>query len=1637
MKRLVLLFFMLLASLVLFAQPFDYGNTWYRSNPNQPYVKLVVSEDGIYRLTAEDLQAAGYDPASIPSRNLRLIFRGREVPIYVSNVGGQFNFLEFFGQRNDGRIDSIMYRDPITGLHRANLQPNKAVSLYGDEAAYFLTWGSLPGQRIFRIFDPTYQLYSPLSSFRYRARRDYLGGAYQVGGGGSYNAFFSLNTDFVTGEGYMGPSFSYGPSATTTVSLNTPQPINGSPVLVQARVFGRSQSPHHLELKLNGSTFLDTVIGSEGSNSNIYIKTYTREVSASLNGTTTDLTFEAKHFEIDNNNVCWAAVTYDRAPNMMGDSTLVVADYDYGSKQLLRLTNVVGSDSIYVYDPSNQVRNVGLIQNGTAQVIIQGFPNQRDLYVATERGIRKPRIETPSLNQLHQGSAEYVIISHRALRESAEAMATYRDTATVNPINGVRVVYVDEIYDEFGYGSPTPWALKRFCKDALDNWSIRPKYFLLWGKGMHELRKIGNTPVVPTFGYPSSDFEFIGHYDQMSPKVDPQAAIGRVNLRNNEQGYAYLDKVNEYEHTRWERWMKEGVFLGGGASASEQNDIESSFRFALDVYENEPFGGTPFYFQKRSSNVIVDPDNATYHDRIGNGVNFLHFFGHSTANIQDISIREPNLYNNFGRYPMMVAMGCYGGEFSRGAGLTFGERWIVEPGRGAIGYLANSAAGYLSPLNIYARVLYPYLFNSRLGQPLGEVIRATVIQYTDSIPETSFRNHARQMNLQGDPAVILRYPTKVDLAVNETSVYFEPENFSAQDDSFQMNIIVSNLGRVPQDSFRLTVDHRLPNGQTLRQVDALLPMVSYRDTFTFLLRNPIGNAMTGQNTFDVFVDADEAFDEYDETNNRINYRQLVPGNIPAALFPPEFAIIPNNQVELRASAFFMSRDSEVPFIFEIDTTDQFNSPLKVSSGTVTGSATLASWQPPLTLQDSTVYFWRVRLRDVSPVSWSNSSFKYIANRSGWAQSKFGQFKKDRFKNLEVDEIQQEWSFENYGIEYEFYVANGSGNYRDASNGALEADPSLYGYYGNMLVVVIIDQYTLERLSYSWDGLQAQVLDIPSELNQLPTLINAVKPGDYVVIGSHQNPRVSLWPEATFEAMEAIGVSDDIRYVADNGRFLVMGRKGASSATEVYAPNNASNQLSISTVLTTNFDAGSISSTIIGPSNRWESLVWDWRSKDPVVQEQVLTSVIGIRRDGTDSVLMADLEEGSHNLSQIDATAFPYLRLEGDMVDSIRLTAPQLDNWHVIYDPAPDAAVNLLTNFAFESDTIFEGQEVFLRMAAQNLSSVDIDSLDVHVTLKRPDRSQLVIDTIRIPPLRVGDPPVEFETRFNSLGKNLSGKIDLTVELNPEQEPIEQYTFNNLYIQPFEVFNDRQSPILDVTFDGKHIIDGDVVSPTPEILIEINDENAFVPITDSSSFTLYFIKGTNTVLDTGRVFITGDPRVEWEPAELPDNKARLYFRPGENQALPDGEYTLRVQGQDQNGNVAGGGPDYYEISFRVENKSTLTHVLNYPNPFSTSTRFVYTLTGSELPEVFQIHIFTISGKMVKVIDLKAMGDVFFGRNITNYAWDGTDEYGDPLANGVYLYRVVTKMSGGAADPELRDNNTSQFFNNGFGKMVLIR
>ena len=237
--------------------------------------------------------------------------------------------------------------------------------------------------------------------------------------------------------------------------------------------------------------------------------------------------------------------------------------------------------------------------------------------------------------------------------------------------------------------------------------------------------------------------------------------------------------------------------------------------------------------------------------------------------------------------------------------------------------------------------------------------------------------------------------------------------------------------------------------------------------------------------------------------------------------------------------------------------------------------------------------------------------------------------------------------------------------------------------------------------------------------------------------------------------------------------------------------------------------------------------------------------------------------------------------------------------------------------------------------------------------------------------------------------------------------------------------------MDVTFDGVHILSRDIVASKPNILIKLKDESRFLALSDTA-----YIKVQVRFPDGSlRNYSFGDS-LRFTPANLSNgnNTATIDFTPN----FPEeGEYELIVSGRDVVGNSAGA--INYHISFKVITKAMISNLLNYPNPFTTSTAFVFYITGSEVPQNIRIQILTITGKVVREITKDELGPLHVGRNITEYKWDGTDTYGSKLANGVYLYRVLTNLNGKSLDKFKGEgaNKTDQYFNKGYGKMVFIR
>ena len=91
----------------------------------------------------------------------------------------------------------------------------------------------------------------------------------------------------------------------------------------------------------------------------------------------------------------------------------------------------------------------------------------------------------------------------------------------------------------------------------------------------------------------------------------------------------------------------------------------------------------------------------------------------------------------------------------------------------------------------------------------------------------------------------------------------------------------------------------------------------------------------------------------------------------------------------------------------------------------------------------------------------------------------------------------------------------------------------------------------------------------------------------------------------------------------------------------------------------------------------------------------------------------------------------------------------------------------------------------------------------------------------------------------------------------------------------------------------------------------------------------------------------------------------------------------------------------------DEKLALDHVLNYPNPFAHHTTFFFehNQAGAEPDNLdVQVQIFTVAGHLVRTLNSTVATNDGYSRSLS---WDGRDDFDDPLARGLYVYRLTVR------------------------------
>lgn len=1598
-----------------------YGNEWI--DYEHSYLRIPVGADGWYTLDYNQIQKAGWTDDRLIGSSFVMYHNGRQVPIQVTteNIFSENDQIFFYGRRNKSELDHFLFFNPDKQLL------NPEYSLFSDTSVYFLTIDvNLPKER-YQEIDMANQ-------------SEVIGHVWT-----KKEVVFSDQFYTQASEGIIDPDFNdlegfataFGPTVEREIDMGDLLP-SGDSIYLEVGV-GTDLNTRSFSISVNDQKYKDYTNEAVQSARQIKLAWPVHDI-----GKTIKISVQGK----ENNDrvaLAYVRVMHEMPADKYDPTTYPV--FQVKSRELSYLLSIPEKTPVTrIYNLTQGLFFESKVNGGSRDFQLQG--SSEDEY-SVFRNLQPVENSKPVTfeNYLEQ-PFDYLIITSDSLRRGSgetdpvTRYAEYRRSEAGGKFL-VGVVTAEQLRDQYIYGiEGHPSAIRNFVGQLLDT-QHGVRYVNIMGKGMgygylrspadHE-RYYNKSHFVPTWGHYGSDNLLMAVKGQAVPRIP----VGRIPATNSEEINNYLEKVKTYESVQQNpaqvedrKWMKRVMHFNGG-DLNIFSIISNFMDKRGSEIERDSFAAQLVSFYKSSFGSTEVPDREEIYSYINDGAALITFFGHSAASTLDFDIDIIEEYDNKGRLPVFLALGCSSGNIFLPQ-KNLAERFILTPDVGSVLFLSTATSEYLSNLQNLARNFYRETGSDQYGKPLGDIVKKTLEDLG------SFQKHMQSVFVfTGDPAISTYHFDGPDFTFDNESVRLDPVRPSLVDESFTLEVDIRNLGRRLQDTFAVVVRQELPNGES-RTLDTIWTNVDGFD-HTLTLELPVTDNMEGKNTYYLTIDPDNTIEEYPsgvaeanndlEQNGRQGFEVFIQNTTLQLIFPYKSAIIPepkpvleifNGNVEVKTKQY----------LIELDTTPHFNS---TGYRTFTRTSNQARIILPMetTLEEDVVYYWRARLAQDS-VYTPHQSFIYLPDRTGWNQSHYGQFQQDSLDNLATDQDKLEFAHlqNSYKLDHGYKKAAITFNeihrprfFRSTSPAlnvsifkprkdtwVLNSKPGIY----NSLWPVAGDDYLFTFVYHPYN--EAHRVSI------IELIEKEAETGDYVIFWNTTNGRNS--PQGDTWAMDSIdhqGVNlfnffesegaTQIRELAseDKRAYSLIYKKGEGIVTEILGDSAGVNIEYVN--LYSFVEEGQLWSgevELLKSLDGWESgaMVTGSDSVDMTLHTGSVTEMMHFDR------ATSTVKSGS--IASEGASSFSWHAKVRDIEDR---TLPSM-YWRVFGDFLPDWRItNSATHSLVDTAALLKNQLV-IHFKIDSRGDPLADSVLVSVELFNGNRT--MEHRFYVTKNKWGN-DLQYDW---PLGAEYNGPTVLKVTVDPDNEWREAKKTNNVVFRNFDIRGDRIAPTMEVLFDQQSILNGDIISPDALISVRFSDY-PHQNLTAESDFEFEIRKPSGEILKID----SNDPQLT---TEITEKGMDLLYR---SKFDENGVYQLHVNVKDVVGNKQKS--DYY-IDFEVVLENSVSALLPYPNPFVDAVRFAYTLTGSSEPELFRVMIYTVSGRLVKEITKAEFGPMRIGRHLSDYVWDGTDNWNQPLAPGVYLYKVISRDSKGEEYEKYQIGELEQgnYFKNGIGKMVKLK
>ncbi len=208
--------------------------------------------------------------------------------------------------------------------------------------------------------------------------------------------------------------------------------------------------------------------------------------------------------------------------------------------------------------------------------------------------------------------------------------------------------------------------------------------------------------------------------------------------------------------------------------------------------------------------------------------------------------------------------------------------------------------------------------------------------------------------------------------------------------------------------------------------------------------------------------------------------------------------------------------------------------------------------------------------------------------------------------------------------------------------------------------------------------------------------------------------------------------------------------------------------------------------------------------------------------------------------------------------------------------------------------------------------------------------------------------------------------------------------------------DNQGPAIELYMNDASFVYGGITNESPYLLANLSDDQGINTVGNGIGHDLVAILDQNTE----NAIVLND-YYEAETDSYQRGSIRYLLS-----ELPEGRHTLTLKAWDNANNSSEKTIEFNVVS---EKDIKIENLVNYPNPFTTNTEFIFQHNQPGTPMDVKIEVFTVSGKLVKSIDQVVVSEGFLSRDIR---WNGRDDFGDRIGKGVYVYKLKVRSRNGS-------------------------